>query len=64
MKLPDGVSFHGFGLRLGPGDELPDEVLVRLPEDHPLKEMRAAPEPIKSRKSDPGLRTYRDPGKA
>lgn len=40
MKLPDGVWFHGNGLRLGPGDDLPDEIVATLPPDHPLKAPR------------------------
>ncbi len=37
MRVPEGVSFQGFGYRLKAGDEVPEELLARLPEDHPLK---------------------------
>ena len=49
MQLPDGVQFHGYGYRLGPGDEIPEDLLARLPADHPLK----APAPRAAPRSTP-----------
>ena len=46
MILPAGVWYHGNGLRLGPGDELPDEIVAALPADHPLKAKPARPAPV------------------
>lgn len=37
MKVPKGVTFHGLGYRLKAGDEVPEELLKRLPSGHPLK---------------------------
>ena len=49
MKIPPGEQFHGFGLRLNGGDELPDDLVAQLPSDHPYratsKPARAAPAP-------------------
>jgi hypothetical protein len=52
VRLPEGTWFHGFGLRLGPGEELPEELLARLPDGHPLKARTAqAPAEHRSRRT-------------
>ena len=53
MKIPPGEQFHGFGLRLNGGDELPDDLVAQLPADHPYRATaarppRVAPAPDKS----------------
>lgn len=37
MKVPPGVSFHGHGYRLFEGDDIPEDLLAKLSDDHPLK---------------------------
>ncbi len=37
MKIPPGMSFHGLGYRLVEGDDIPEDLLAQLPDDHPLK---------------------------
>jgi hypothetical protein len=48
VKIPPGEQFHGFGLRLNGGDELPDDLVAQLPADHPYRQTaatrRAAPD--------------------
>jgi hypothetical protein len=43
MKIPEGQQFHGFGLRLIGGDDLPDDLVAQLPADHPYRQAPAAP---------------------
>ena len=41
MKIPNGMAFHGHGYHLEAGDDIPEELLERLPDDHPLKTAQA-----------------------
>ena len=45
MKIPAGEQFHGFGLVLKGGDELPDDIVAKLPPDHPY---RQAAKPVRA----------------
>jgi len=48
MKVPPGMTFHGHGYRLVEGDDIPEDLLARLPADHPLKTAQApAPREIR-----------------
>ena len=43
MNVPEGMEFHGYGYRLKAGDPIPDDLLAKLPDDHPLKKQPAPP---------------------
>ena len=37
MKVPAGMTFHAAGGPYEEGDDIPEDILARLPDDHPLK---------------------------
>lgn len=51
MKMPEGMTFHGHGYRLGAGKEVPDELLAILKKspdfsaEHPLHPSYKPPVP-------------------
>jgi hypothetical protein len=45
MKVPEGMEFQGHGYRLKAGDPIPEDLLSKLPDDHPLKTAQASAPP-------------------